>query len=297
MDSTIIAAIITAVGAIIAEIIGRWPNSEHSGGWRRTLVGISRILAVILLALMLVIAYNLGKKSCSTPQPAETTEPVQTSETTHPAETGKEAIKVPIGSIKKFGSYEQDKKETNGTEDLEWVVLAQEDNRILMVSRSGIEAAKYNYEKSNTDWENSTIRQWLNGTFLDEAFTEEEQAYIVAATIIQHKNRDNPTCDQGKETTDKVFLMSAWEYEAYMCNNGNVAETYRCGTPSKVIRSKVELSNDLYSWWWLRTSARDGEHACAVTAYGSVNYTSHEVNAIGMVRPAMWVSAELWMEK
>ena len=43
------------------------------------------------------------------------------------------------GDIVIFGSYEQDNDESNGTEDIEWLVLAREDNKALLISKYALD--------------------------------------------------------------------------------------------------------------------------------------------------------------
>ena len=43
-----------------------------------------------------------------------------------------------------FGAYEQDNNLANGPEPIEWIVLAKEEKKILIISRYGIDACPYN---------------------------------------------------------------------------------------------------------------------------------------------------------
>lgn len=316
LDSTIIGAIISGalafLAAIIAAIIGRFPPMDdkeaarYARKWKRRLARLTIILLIVCIGALSFACWNLytqlkqcregGKETTGTLPPiAETISAGNTSESLSPPET--ETPFVLPGTTIFLGSFEQDGDTFTGPEAIEWIALRQDGDKILLISTRGLSADKYKKGKKYSDWENSSLREWLNGTFFHTAFSEEERNYISARENEQHANEGNPSCAQGNPTTDHVFLLSAVEYVEHMQGNGNIPETMRYGDPVTAIKNDVELTNEKYSWWWLRTSAKDQYYACSVTAYGSVNHGDHEVNAIGMVRPAIWVKADLFDSK
>lgn len=196
------------------------------------------------------------------------------------------------GSVVQFGSYEQDGNALNGMEAINWIVLKQEGDKILLISAKGLDSLPYHQGSGSSDWKGCTLRQWLNGTFFLSAFSEAEQQQILETTVIQHKNDNDPNCEQGENTSDHVFLLSAAEYLEYMYNNGNIATEQRYGIPTEYTAAKKidKYGIDEYCWWWLRTSAVKQENACSVTAYGSTDYGYHEIKAqTGIIRPAIWI--------
>lgn len=83
------------------------------------------------------------------------------------------------GDIIRFGTYEQDNNLENGKEDIEWQVVYgnnfnQYASYVTLISKNAIE---YMYFDTN-DWENSSLRYWLNNDFLNEAFAPEQQAVL-----------------------------------------------------------------------------------------------------------------------
>lgn len=225
---------------------------------------------------------------------ASTTIQVQTSS---PQDSETDAPNVVPGTIKQLGHYEQDNKEINGTESIEWIALTQDNDEVLIISVLGLNALPYAQAQDYSDWEHSSVREWLNGSFYQNAFSDEEKEGIVLKEIVQHKNNDYPMCDQGENTVDNVFLLSTEEYIEYLYENGNIDVKYRYGIPSKYLKPKVqsEQSNGKYCWWWLRTSSRNNETACSVTAYGVPDNGYHDINfAKGLIRPAMWVDADFF---
>ena len=61
-----------------------------------------------------------------------------------------------------FGSYEQDGNKKNGKEPIEWEVLGEDENGILVVSRYILDCQPYNKSPSHVTWKTCTLRKWLN---------------------------------------------------------------------------------------------------------------------------------------
>ena len=201
-----------------------------------------------------------------------------------------------VGDIVYFGTYEQDNDTTNGKENIEWLVLAKEKNRVLVISDKALDRQPYNssYTEEVT-WENCSLRKWLNGTFLNKAFSTEEQAQIQNTTVSADNNPQYST-NPGNATTDKVFLLSINEVEKYF----NSDEARKCA-PTAYAKAQGASTSDTFKtpsgaatcWWWLRSPGDDQSSAAYVYFGGDVfelgNYVFSGLNA---VRPAMWISID-----
>lgn len=111
-----------------------------------------------------------------------------------------------------FGSYEQDGDTGNGKEPIEWIIVHKEaDGSALLMSRYVLDRRPYNDTQSDfTMWETSTIRQWLNSSFYDDAFSAEEK------NVVREAELKNDDYDYEMNTTnDRVFLLSLNEIEEY----------------------------------------------------------------------------------
>lgn len=84
-----------------------------------------------------------------------------------------------VGDIVSFGNY-------NG--NTEWLVLAKQEGKVLVISKNAINTMCYNEELVAVTWETCTLRRWLNETYLSSAFSKKEQAIIIESTI---RNDDN----------------------------------------------------------------------------------------------------------
>lgn len=185
-----------------------------------------------------------------------------------------------IGKPIYFGAYEQDNDTNNGKEDIEWIVLDKQDGKMLVISKYALEIMIYDeYEKDDEPavWETSTLRAWLNGTFMDEAFSTEEKSAVLSTTIV---NKDGES-----DTTDQVFLLSAEEAELYF-----EGDEEREVSPTKNTGDVIFVGG---CKWWLRTQGSDEATAVTVSEWGEINRSGdiHSSERIG-VRPAMWIEIE-----
>ena len=119
-----------------------------------------------------------------------------------------------IGQSLYYGTYEQNNDISDGSEDIEWLILDKQPGRILVISRYILDARCYNNEITGNPWKSSDIRSWLNNEFLNEAFTKGEQTNIIESNIPAPQNHMSST-DQGGATIDKMFLLDEAEFEEY----------------------------------------------------------------------------------
>jgi len=206
------------------------------------------------------------------------------------------------GDVVFFGSYEQDNDLSNGPEPIEWIVLACDGDKTLLLSKYGLDAQPYNEEDESVTWETCTLRTWLNEEFLNAAFTEAERAAILPTDV------DNSAAqgfaewntDGGNDTQDKVFLLSCAEADEYFgavhvdaddgSNTGSraapTAYARDRGAPSK--DDCLTADGESAGWWWLRSPGSQQSGAARINYDGSL--LSAFVNGRGGVRPAIRVN-------
>ena len=204
------------------------------------------------------------------------------------------------GEAIEFGHYEQDGNTDNGPEPIVWRVLADDNGKLLMISEEGLDAKPYNENMpgiTNITWEECSLRKWLNEDFYREAFTEEEQSHIRLTHVINEDNLDYGT-EGGKNTGDKVFLLSIKEAEKYFESDESrmVFATPFAKTVGEWGGAWVsELTGT--SWWWLRSPGSNNPISTAIVKDdGSVySFGSMYSYANGVVRPALVISAD-WVQ-
>ena len=130
------------------------------------------------------------------------------------ADEAENASNYEIGDIVTYGNYEQDGFYSNGEETIEWIVIARDrDNHALLLSRYCLDALPYNEDGGDVTWEDSSIRAWLNGEFLESAFGGDPNGFI-CTTECKTKDGRSGT-DGGENTMDRIFLLAVDEVTQY----------------------------------------------------------------------------------
>ena len=202
--------------------------------------------------------------------------------------------RVRVGATITFGAYEQDNDTSNGKEEIEWLVLAKENNRLLVISQYALDSKPYNRENADVTWETCTLRQWLNEDFFNAAFSDGEKGMIPTVTVSADKN-PNYNTDPGNATQDKVFLLSITEARRYFKTD----EARMC-VPTAYAKAKGAYTNSNYikggaaaCCWWLRSPGVSQSAAAGVGENGVVYLYGFNVsNEYICVRPALWISLE-----
>ena len=191
---------------------------------------------------------------------------------------------IKVGDTYTFGAYEQDNITSNGKEAIEWTVLDKDGMSLLLVSKQALDCKRYNTSYTDVTWENCSLRKWLNDSFLNEAFSEEEKALIQSTTVSAYNNPSYNT-DPGNDTTDKVFLLSINEAKYF-----NSDEARKCA-PTAYVKAHKTPSDAAACGWWLRSPGYSQDDAATVNCDGSVDYFGDTVNlSTNCVRPALWIS-------
>lgn len=158
---------------------------------------------------------------------------------------------------------------------VEWVVLSvnKDKKKALLISKYSL--VKKPFDKSgDVTWRDSSIRKWLNKDFYKSTFDNVEQSIILTSQI---KNKKNPEYNEssGKNTNDKLFLLSIEEANKYFIINSN--------------RVCKDL-NDSTTEWFLRTQGDTYFRIAYVQSDGEIYGAGHsQIDSYG-IRPAMWIS-------
>ena len=210
-------------------------------------------------------------------------------------------VKYSVGNYVTFGHYAQTSAGNDSTA-IEWLVVARDGQKALLLSRYGLDAKPYNTEYTSITWEKCTLRTWLNGTFMNKAFTAQEQGGILLTNVDNSKSQGYSewSISGGNNTQDKVFLLSYAEANKYLgvtYENSNNKKT-RVAPTAYALKQGAWTSGGnktadgtAAGWWWLRSPGGDHYSAADVSADGSLS--SRHVDYIsGCVRPALWINLE-----
>ena len=237
-----------------------------------------------LLLVILASAIAAALAACGTPADT-TTGSGETTTAPNGATTASQHKITPVseaqvGDYVLFGSYEQDNNTANGKEDIEWLVLAKEGDRVLLISSYALFCQPYNASYASVTWETCSLRTWLNGTFLNAAFSESEIAVIPSVTVSAEE-------DPGHSTTDKVFLLSITEANKYF-SSGNARQ---CQGTAYCYAQFADNAGSGNCGWWLRSPGGNAYATAYVRSGGSVSSEGRNVKSDDItVRPALWVN-------
>lgn len=176
----------------------------------------------------------------------------------------------------KFGRYPQASKNENAL--IEWLVLKNDGSKALLISKYALDCQQYHTSRIFGTWENCTLRKWLNGTFISNAFSHEEQAMILSTTT------------ESANKKDRVFLLSmdeAWEYFSS-------DSTRQCqGTAYCYAQGAYKTGNGHCAWWLRSPVCYSGQAAYVYDGnlrsyYGE--YSCYVDNDDIAVRPALWIN-------
>lgn len=194
------------------------------------------------------------------------------------------------GDIVTFGTYEQDDLTRNGAEPIEWIVLAVEGDQALLLSRYVLDCMYFNSTgRGGVNWEESDLREWMNEEFYEDAFTDEEKDWIYLTDVA------NGRVDYGahkNDTQDYVFALSAVEVRDYLSKKALCAAE---PTDYALAEGVQQNKNNKCSWWWLRTNGQKNDRIIVMFSSGTLSSEGqhkHVTDAVGGVRPAMWVSVD-----
>lgn len=241
---------------------------------------------------IITLNYNMYNMTCEIVYPAGTYK--STLIDTKPA------MKFAEGDIVTFGSFEQNNNESDGTEPIEWIVLDIDGNKALLLSKYGLASLPYNTKAVN-GWWNCFVRSWLNDSFIDTAFTNEERDAILLTEVDNSRSQNHPAWGSGElNTKDYIFLLSWWESFKYVGAMYTISRLEARTSPTeyakKVLRAYTSSSNETAEGkgackWWLRSPGHLSYEGAYIDSNGTINCTTCDEDDI-CVRPALWVNVE-----
>ena len=180
-----------------------------------------------------------------------------------------------VGELFEFGRYPQG---ANGeVKPIVWRVLRREADRLLVIAEQGLDCKRYNEVKGAVAWSNCSLRRWLNGAFLAQAFNEQERSLIMVSCVLNNA---------GLSTNDRIFPLSLEEAGSMLASAAD-----RLAKPTDfAMRQGVWIDASGYCCWWLRSRGRLGDLATNINFQGDISLYSDMNNSRYAVRPAMQVA-------
>ena len=201
----------------------------------------------------------------------------------------RELILADIGKIWTFGSYYINSGSRK--EPIEWIVVARQEGRAMLVTKDAIAYKKYNEANASCYYANCTLRKWLVNDFFGEAFSSSEKARMLTLKEAGENASFNITSYRyGGVENDKIFLLS----KDNVCTYLKTPEQRQCKT------TPYALNNGQYCYsWWLDSYAYQGSfgnsyYANIVRHDGAtslvINNGGYTITFENGVRPAIWIN-------
>ena len=190
------------------------------------------------------------------------------------------------GAIVTFGVYEQDGNAYTTDEEIKWVVLAVEQNKVLLGSLSILDNKPFNNEFKSVSWQTSDLRMWLNNEFFNTAFSEYHQK-----SIIDYEIRSLLTPNSLEEQMNADVFSEIICYDKVFIDGNNV----ELGGVENISASNYAISNGASDgFFWTRKTYNNMESDNKYCLYinGRLNRYGTNVNLRSGVRPIICISLE-----
>lgn len=148
----------------------------------------------------------------------------------------------PEKSIIHLGTYTQN-MEGKLDEDINWRVIKKEKDRALLISEKALSCVQYNKEQTSAYWSESYLRDWLNDSFYNEAFSDREKEYITK-------------CKEYDGISEYVTLLSKEEASEFFESDVD----RKCQATTYCIEQGAEIDNNENCDWWLKTQTEGDEY-------------------------------------
>ena len=165
-----------------------------------------------------------------------------------------------------------------------------------------------------TNWENSLVREWLNDTFFDEAFTDEEQ-YIIQTTKLDSGAHVVSDDISSGDVTDKIFIeahdlkTSEMDYldgivnldeafvESGILEKINERDLFYCFPTDYALAKGALTDSNGYAYEWIRMPyyqdqlVEQSKEGQMMSSQDNFDYSCEDFD-YACVRPAMWISID-----
>ena len=188
-------------------------------------------------------------------------------------------------------------------ERVRWRVLKNEGDTLFLMADEGLDCK----DDNSARWEFSVLREWLNGTFYNMAFSTDEQSAIVTSHVIDEGNPYQNVA-AGTATEDNVYLLSLQEVnnlEYGFCADEDTKSASRRIKPTDYAHAMgAQMCDNSYyqsvgnCGWWLRTLGAATFTCAYVVDYGrgsstgNYQYKGHNYACVPVLRVNR--SSDLW---
>lgn len=213
-----------------------------------------------------------------TPSPAPTPSPIPTPTPTPTPIPTPTPTPVPLrgwnGVDYEYVNFGQYYINTGSTDSILWRVLYASDSKALLLSEYILEARSF--DSNGTTWKNSEIYNWLNITFFNQAFCDEEQAAILSID----------------PEYGSVFLLGESDYlnseYGFSSADDFPDPSRRAFATPHAKQAKVWIDSEIHTSTYYTSTHKYGKNIVQITASGLVGWAAFDRKDVG-IRPAIWI--------
>ena len=159
---------------------------------------------------------------------------------------------------------------------IKWRILKQTGDKAVLLADRMPDTCPFNDSYKDTSWSDCSLRQWLNGEFFRQAFTEQERSAIEETDVKNDPNYYFGT-DCGPDTKDRVFVLSESEaFSSPLAVEYGFSNSDSGNDPARRFRSTL-YAKCRGAWW----SPVEGYRGTSFWFMRSVGYTKANVVYVG----------------
>lgn len=165
-------------------------------------------------------------------------------------------------------------------EPIKWKILKRSATEAVVISDVIIDNLQYNARYVNDTWSGSTIREWLNGDFYNNYFSQGDKDIIKESALTNSENSLTHV-SSGSATTDKIYLPAESDLSGTTGNNygfkkgptdADSARMVKSSTYAKAMGAYAETNKNIgYGKYWTRTQGDFSFCAAFVESSGEIN--------------------------
>lgn len=153
----------------------------------------------------------------------------------------------------------------------------------LLLSENALDCVPYHNSRAEITWVRCSLRSWLNGAFLSDAFNSAQRP-LTAQTPVRNAP-DAASGTPGPDTDDCVFCLSGTELKRYLTSDGDRA----CHATGYAKERGALTDSKGRCYWWLRSPGSENGCTGGVYNFGRMAFGFPVSNTNFAVRPALWI--------
>ena len=203
-------------------------------------------------------------------------------------------LNIEIGDSVIFGDYEQNGNQFDGKEPIEWIVISKSENGVCLLSKYVLDYRSYDDSDKSVIWDNSSINQWLNEVFINEAFSDAEKKAVFREVLLPTTGdmlKDGIGFEDDILEYDTNRTASATKYveSLYFEDNKDATEYNKRKKPWGIVYYYTRDMLPAFEYWLqdIDKNTENGTYAQSVSIKGSIE-SSHVSIKMG-IRPKIYL--------